>query len=65
MVANKELGISKNRKNIKILVVQKFGKRGQPKLDPVASMYGISTYIWVKFMVYVGKYSIPMDPMGV
>lgn len=28
-------------------------------------MYGVSTYIWVKFMVYVGKYSIPMDPLGI
>ena len=28
-------------------------------------MYGIFTYIWLKFMVDVGKYTSPMDPMGI
>ena len=28
------------------------------------SMYGISIYIWFNFMVNVGKYNRPMDPMG-
>ena len=27
-------------------------------------MYGILTYIWLIFMVNVGKYTSPMDPMG-
>ena len=27
-------------------------------------MYGIFTYIWLKFKVNVGKYASPMDPMG-
>ena len=27
-------------------------------------MYGIFTYIWLIFMVNVGKYTSPMDPMG-
>ena len=32
---------------------------------PYGSMYGIYTYIWLIFMVNVGKYTIPyMDPMG-
>ena len=26
-------------------------------------MYGIFTYIWFIFMVNVGKYTNPMDPM--
>ena len=25
---------------------------------------GIFTYIWLKFMVNVGKYTSPMDPLG-
>ena len=25
---------------------------------PIGSMYGISTYIWLIFMVHVGKYTI-------
>ena len=25
---------------------------------PIGSMYGIFTYIWLIFMVYVGKYTI-------
>ena len=32
-----------------------------PKLDgfkPIGSMYGIFIYIWLKFMVNVGKYAI-------
>ena len=32
---------------------------------PIWFMYGTSTYIWPKFMVNVGKYSIPMDPSWV
>ena len=32
---------------------------------PIGSMYGIyNTYIWLIFMLNVGKYTIPMDPMG-
>ena len=31
---------------------------------PIPSMYGIFTYMWLIFMVNVGKYTIPMDPMG-
>ncbi len=32
---------------------------------PIPSMYGIFTYIWLIFMVNVGKYTVrPMDPMG-
>ena len=27
-------------------------------------VYGILTYIWVIFMVNVGKYASPMDPIG-
>ena len=27
-------------------------------------MYGIFTYIWLIFMVNVGRYTIPMDPLG-
>ena len=27
-------------------------------------MYGIFTYIWLIFMVNVGEYASPMDPMG-
>ena len=27
-------------------------------------MYGIFTYIWLIFMVHVGKHTSPMDPMG-
>ena len=27
-------------------------------------MYGIFTYIWLNFMVNVGKYTSPMDPLG-
>ena len=31
---------------------------------PIGSMYGIRTCIWLIFMVNVGKYTSPMDPMG-
>ena len=31
---------------------------------PSPSMYGIFAYTWLSFMVNVGKYTIPMDPMG-
>ena len=27
-------------------------------------MYGIFTYTWLIFMVFIGKYISPMDPMG-
>ena len=30
----------------------------------IGSMYGIFTYIWLIFMVNVGEYASPMDPMG-
>ena len=28
-------------------------------------MYGIFIYLWLKYMVHVGKNSSPMDPMGI
>ena len=32
---------------------------------PICSMYGLFTYMWLIFMVNVGKYTILyMDPMG-
>ena len=31
---------------------------------PIGSMYGIFTYICLIFMVNVGEYTSPMDPMG-
>ena len=31
---------------------------------PIGSMYGIFTYIWLKFILNIGKYTSPMDPMG-
>ena len=31
---------------------------------PIGSMYGIFTYFWLIFMVNVGKYPSPMDPMA-
>ena len=32
---------------------------------PIGSMYGIFAYIWLIFMVNVGKDTVrPMDPMG-
>ena len=33
-------------------------------IQPRCSMYGIFTYIWLKFMVNVGRYSSPMEHMG-
>ena len=32
---------------------------------PIPSVYGIFTYIWLIFMVNVGKYTSPMDSMGI
>ena len=32
--------------------------------NPIGSMYGIFTYIWLIFRVNVGKYTSPMDPLG-
>ncbi len=33
--------------------------------NPIGSMYGIFTYMWLKsMMIKVGKYTSPMDPMG-
>ena len=31
---------------------------------PIGSMHGLLTYTWMIFMVNVGKYTSPMDPMG-
>ena len=31
---------------------------------PIPSMHGIFPYIWLRFMVNVGKYTNPMDAMG-
>ena len=36
----------------------------QTALLPIGSMYGVFTYIFVIFMIHVGKYTSPMDPMG-
>ena len=34
--------------------------------NPLPSMYGIFTYIWLIFIVNVGRYDIPyMDAMGI
>ena len=33
-------------------------KKKMEKLGPIGSMHGIFTYIWLKFMVNVGKYAI-------
>ena len=33
-------------------------------LEPIGSMYGIFPYIWLIFMMDVGRYTRPMDPMG-
>ena len=35
-----------------------------PQINSIPSMFGIFTYIWLMFMVNVGKYTSPMDPMG-
>ena len=35
-----------------------------PDIFSIGSMYGIFTYIWLICMVHVGKYTSPMDPMG-
>ena len=35
-----------------------------PGVIPIGSMYGIFTHIWLICMVNVGKYTSPMDPMG-
>ena len=32
--------------------------RGEKRFNPIGSMYGIFTYIWLIFMVNVGKYTI-------
>ena len=32
--------------------------------QPIQSMYGIFTYIWLICMVNVGKYTSPMDAMA-
>ena len=31
---------------------------------PIGSTYGTFAHIWLIFMVYVGKHTSPMDPMG-
>ena len=33
--------------------------------EPIGSMYGIFTYVWLIYMVNVGKYTSPMDSMGI
>ena len=43
---------------------QKIIERGYFTSLPIGSMYGIFTYIWLIFMVNVGKHTSPMDPMG-
>ena len=35
------------------------------RFNPIGSMYGIFTYIYHKNQPNVGKYTIPMDPMGI
>ena len=34
------------------------------KCIPIGSMYGIFACIWLRFMVSVGKYTSPIEPMG-
>ena len=34
------------------------------KAIPIGSMYGIYTNFWLIFMVNVGKYTSPIDPLG-
>ena len=34
------------------------GNWGETTLGPICSMYGIVTYIWLIFVVNVGKYTI-------
>ena len=46
-----------------MIVRYKWSDMGSPY--PIGSMYGIFTYIWLIFMVNVGKYTSPMDPMGI
>ena len=36
----------------------------ESKQEPIGSMYGIFSYIWLIFMVNVCNYTSPMDPMG-
>ena len=40
------------------------GKRQTPHELPIPSMYGMFPYIWLIFMVNVGKHTSPMDPLG-
>ena len=35
------------------------------RTNPIPSMYGIFTYIWLSFMVNVRNYTCPMDAMGI
>ena len=42
----------------------KYFKRPKPLFIPIGSMYGIFTYIYHKNQPNVGKYTYPMDPMG-
>ena len=44
------------RENLLVCQAMRFGT--WTPSDPIASMYGISTYIWLIFMVNVGKYTI-------
>ena len=37
---------------------KKIGTNGAQRLLPIRSMYGVFTYIWLIFMVNVGKYTI-------
>ena len=60
MAANKWLSGALTKKMEK----QKHQSINPRLLIPIASMYGIFTYIWLIFMVNVGKYTNPMDGMG-
>ena len=46
------------------LAAKKCQFQNHPPKKPIASMYGIFTYIHHKFIPKVGKYSSPMDGMG-
>ena len=46
------------------LAAKNASSQTNPPKKPIASMYGIFTYIHHKFTPKVGKYSSPMDGMG-
>ena len=62
MIAKKKCKVSEIGRQIKF-PPQRSGKTGAASREslpiiPIGSMYGIFTYIWLIFMVNVGKYTI-------